>query len=152
MKIEKLRNPEEVLLRDGKTLKQALELHNKWLKDEEGGKKLSIKAEDLRYVDLSCLDLRYVDLSFSDLMYADLSFSDLSKTNLSNSNLRCTDLRYSNLSNADLIYANLSNAKFYLTNLYKTKGEFVGIENVGSRNDTTHYFYNDNRTLCWGNM
>lgn len=44
--------------------------------------------------------------------------------------------------------SDLSKTKFYLTNLYKTKGDFVGVENIGSRNDTTHYFYNDNRIIC----
>ena len=86
-----------------KELKEKLELHKKWLNDEEGGVKLDLRNTDLRHADLSC---------------ADLSRLDLSKT------------------------------KFYLTNLYKAKGNFVGVENIGSRNDTTHYFYNEDRIIC----
>ena len=75
------------------------------------------------------------------------------KLDLRNTDLRNTDLRYSNLSCADLSCADLSRldlskTKFYLTKLYKTKGNFVGVENIGSRNDTTHYFYNEDRIIC----
>ncbi len=89
-------------------LKRKLELHRKWLNDEEGGVKL----------DLRNTNLKGADLSDSDLSYANLYEADLSKT------------------------------EFYSTNLYKTKGNFVGVENIGSRNNTTHYFYNDNRIIC----
>ena len=91
-----------------KELKEKLELHRKWLNDEEGGVKL---------------DLR-------------------------NTNLKGADLSLANLSYANLYEADLSKTEFYSTNLYKTKGNFVGVENIGSKNDTTHYFYNNNRIIC----
>ena len=79
---------------------------------------------------------------------ADLSFEDLSWVDLEGANLKGTDLRGANLSYANLYGADLTNTKFYSTNLYKAKGDFVGVENIGSRGDTTHYFYKDNRVIC----
>ena len=43
-------------------LEKILELHKKWLNDEQEG----IRA-DLSYVDLSKADLRYANLSYADL-------------------------------------------------------------------------------------
>ena len=164
-------------------LKRKLELHRKWLNDEEGGVKLdlrntnlrhtdlegaNLKYADLSYADLSCANLKYVnlihadlkgvDLEGTDLSYADLRYSYLGYADLSYADLRCADLRYADLNNSDLtnsdlryanlINANLSKTKFYLTNLYKAKGNFIGVENIGSKNDTTYYFYNEDRIIC----
>ena len=156
-----------------KELKEKLELHRKWLNDEEGGVKLdlrntNLKGADLSNSDLSNADLRHVDLRNANLTNADLESvyligTDLRNANLTNAdlslaNLSYADLSYANLYEADLIYADLSYAnlyeadlsktEFYSTNLYKTKGNFVGVENIGSKNDTTHYFYNNNRIIC----
>ena len=54
-------------------LEKILELHKKWLNDEQEG----IRA-DLSYVDLSKADLRYSDLSYANLISANLSYADLS--------------------------------------------------------------------------
>ena len=54
-------------------LKQILELHKKWLNDEDGGKRA-----DLSGADLSGADLRGADLSGANLSSADLSSADLS--------------------------------------------------------------------------
>ena len=168
MEIKELRKPEQVILKSGVILYEALKLHSKWLKVERGGKRLSLKGEDLSTADLStadlrCADLRCADLSTADLSYADLSTADLSYADLSYADLSTADLSYADLSTADLSYADLYNtnlckaklnntnfigSKFFSTNLYKAEGCFVGVENVGSRNDTTHYFYNDNRVIC----
>ena len=156
-----------------KELKEKLELHRKWLNDEEGGVKLDLRNTNLKGADLSNSDLSNADLSDSDLRYANLTNADLesvyligtdlrnanlTNADLSLANLSYADLSYANLYEADLIYADLSYAnlyeadlsktEFYSTNLYKTKGNFVGVENIGSRNNTTHYFYNDNRIIC----
>ena len=53
------------------------------------------------------------------------------------------DLRYANLTGT-----NFKNANFYITILYKAKGNFIGVENIGSGNDTTHYFYKEDRVIC----
>ena len=124
-------------------LREKLELHRKWLSGEEGGVKLDLRNVDLRCANLRNVDLRCANLTNSNLSCANLKYSNLTNSNLSNSDLRYANLRYANLTNSDL-----SKTKFYLTNLYKTKGDFVGVENIGSRNDTTHYFYNDNRIIC----
>ena len=159
-------------------LREKLELHRKWLSGEEGGVKLDLRNVDLRcanlrsvnlsYAKLRNSNLRYADLRYSDLRYSNLRYSylryaDLTNANLEGADLIGTDLRNANLINADLSLANLSYAdlsyanlyeadlsktEFYPTNLYKTKSNFVGVENIGSRNDTTHYFYNDNRIIC----
>ena len=134
-------------------IKNKLDLHKKWLNGEEGGAKLDLSYADLSYADLSYADLSYADLSYTNLSYADLSYTNLSYANLYEVNLSCANLyevnlRRANLSCADLNNVDLSKAKFYLTTLYKIKGDFVNVGNIGSRNDTTHYFYNDNRIIC----
>ena len=146
-----------------KELKEKLELHRKWLRGEEGGIKLDLRNTDLRHADLRQVDLRCAKLNNSDLRNSnlyeaslkganlnnvDLRYADLESADLIYSHLEGTNLRYSDLSCADLSRLDLSKTKFYLTKLYKTKGNFVGVENIGSRNDTTHYFYNDNRIIC----
>ena len=178
MGIEKLRTPKEVLLESGETLEQALESHKKWLQKDKDGERLILIGEDLSNVNLSNVNLSNANLSYCNLSYCNLSYCNLYNTNLGYANLTITDLSCANLSyaylmhadlsyvdlgnanlsNANLSYCNLSyaylsgvnltKASFYLTNLYEAKGEFVGIENIGSRNDTTHYFYNDNRVIC----
>lgn len=141
--MKKIRQPSEVTLKNGKTLEEVLRLHKKWLDNEEGGERLDLYGEDLRYVNLSGVNLSWADLKGVDLTYVNLSWADLSNTNLSDANLICVNLKGANLRGTDL-----ENCKFYLTNLYKCKGDFVSVGNIGSRNDTTHYFYKDNRIIC----
>ena len=61
-------------------LKQALELHGKWLNDEEGGKRLDLSSADLRYADLRYANLRYADLRYADLRYANLRYANTINT------------------------------------------------------------------------
>lgn len=68
-------------------LNTIIQLHEKWLRGELGGKKADLSYADLRDANLSGADLRDADLSYADLSYA--------------------DLRYANLSYADLRYANV---------------------------------------------
>jgi len=63
-------------------LKDILDRHGKWLRNEESGQRA---------------DLSYSNLSYSDLSYSDLRGSDLSGSNLSGSNLSGSNLRYSDL-------------------------------------------------------
>lgn len=149
-------------------LKEKLELHKKWLNCEEEGVRLDLRYinltnSDLKQVDLRCAKLSNSDLRNSNLESANLGYANLEGanlrhaklegTNLRHANLRGTNLRNANLSYTDLSYSDLSRldlskTRFYLTKLYKTKGDFVNVGNIGSRNDTTHYFYNDNRIIC----
>ena len=73
-------------------LKQILELHKKWLNDEDGGKRADLSDADLRCADLRGADLRDADLRGADLSGADLSGADLSGADLRGANLRCADL------------------------------------------------------------
>ena len=73
-------------------LKQILELHKKWLNNEDGGKR----------ADLSDADLRRADLSDADLRDADLCGADLSGAYLRDADLCGADLRDADLCGADL--------------------------------------------------
>ena len=84
-------------------LKQALELHGKWLNDEEGGKRFDLSYANLSYADLSYANLNYADLSGADLSYANLSGADLNGANLSGADLNYADLSYADLNGANTI-------------------------------------------------
>ena len=146
--MEKLRQPNEIILKNGKTLEEVLRLHEKWLKDEERGERADLSGEDLNKAILKGTNLTHANLEGADLEGAILKGTILSDAILNNVDLSHANLTHANLEGADLEGAILENCKFYLTNLYKCKGEFVGVENIGSRNDTTHYFYNDDRVIC----
>lgn len=59
-------------------LAKILELHKKWLNDEEGGERANLSGADLRWADLSRANLRWADLSGANLSGANLSSADLS--------------------------------------------------------------------------
>jgi len=79
-------------------LKDILEKHGKWLRDEDGGEYANLSGANLRYADLSYANLSGADLSGADLSYANLSYANLSDADLSGANLRDADLSYANLS------------------------------------------------------
>ena len=80
-------------------IKKVLELHKKWLNNEQGGERAN---------------LREADLSGADLCWADLRGADLRGANLSGANLRGADLRRADLREADLQGANLDFSCFPL--------------------------------------
>ena len=106
-------------------LKQILELHKKWLNNEDGGKRADLSDADLRgadlrgvnlrRADLSSADLRRADLGDADLRRADLRSADLRDANLSSADLRRADLRSADLRDADLSSADLSDAGLWNT-------------------------------------
>ncbi len=53
-------------------LNTIIQLHEKWLRREPGGKKANLSSADLSGADLSDADLSDADLSHADLRYADL--------------------------------------------------------------------------------
>ena len=77
-------------------LKRALELHEKWVNDEKGGKRLNLSNADLSNADLSNADLRGANLRGADLRGADL---------------RGANLRWANLRGADLRWASTINTR-----------------------------------------
>ena len=56
-------------------IKKVLELHKKWLKNEQGGEKANLNEAVLRWADLHRANLRWVNLSEADLRGANLDFS-----------------------------------------------------------------------------
>ena len=98
---------------DANKLKEILDKHLKWLRNEEGGSR--------------------ADLSGANLSGANLSRADLSRANLSGANLSRADLSRANLYGADLSRANLYGADIELDLLNKffpiacpEAGAFIG--------------------------
>ena len=58
-------------------IKKVLELHKKWLNNEQGGERANLSEADLRGANLSEADLRRADLCWADLSKADLRGADL---------------------------------------------------------------------------
>ena len=98
-------------------LKNALELHEKWLSNEPGGVRLDLHGVDLRLSDLSNANLKRANLSGADLSGVNLSEANLSDANLRHANLRGADFTFANLSDANLRHANLRGADFTFANL-----------------------------------
>ena len=56
-------------------IKKVLDLHQKWINDEDGGEVADLRGVDLSEVDLRGVDLRWVDLRGVDLSGADFDYS-----------------------------------------------------------------------------
>ena len=48
-------------------LQLVLELHTKWLNNEEGGERADLSGTNLRFADLTGTDLTDIDLRYADL-------------------------------------------------------------------------------------
>ena len=88
---------------DVNKLKDVLDKHLKWLRDEDGGERANLSWADLSGADLSGADLSRANLSRADLSRADLSGADLSWSNLSGADLSRADLSGADLSRASYI-------------------------------------------------
>lgn len=86
-------------------LNKVLELHKKWLNNEEGGLRANLRCANLR-----CANLKCANLSGADLTHANLSGAILSGAILSGANLTDAILSGADLSGADLTYADLTDA------------------------------------------
>ncbi len=95
-------------------IKQVLDLHKKWLNNEQGGEKANLSEADLRGADLREANLRWADLSEANLSEANLSEADLRGADLREANLRGVNLRGVNLRWADLSGADLDFSCFPL--------------------------------------
>ena len=100
-----------------KSLKEILNLHEKWLNCEDGGKRANLSNADLRKANLIGADLSNADLSNTNLSDANLSNTNLGNADLSNANLSNTNLSNADLSNTNLSDANLSNTNLRYTDL-----------------------------------
>ena len=128
-------------------LKEKLELHRKWLNDEEGGVKLDLRNTNLGYADLRGADLRRADLEGANLKYANLKYANLRRANLygadlTSVNLINADLSYADLRRADLTNAKLNNIKYnHLTSFLALqcpeKGSFIAYKKAKDINSDT---------------
>ena len=91
-------------------IKEILEKHLKWIKDENGGERADLSGANLSGADLSGADLYESNLSRANLSRADLSGANLSGADLSGANLSGADLSGANLYESDLSRASLSGA------------------------------------------
>ena len=80
-----------------KQLKKILELHQKWINKEPGGKIANLWEADLREANLREADLRGADLREANLREANLREADLRRANLWEADLREADLREADL-------------------------------------------------------
>ena len=103
---------------DKARLKEILDKHLKWLRNEDGGFRANLSCADLSCANLSCANLSGANLSCADLSCANLSCANLSYADLSCADLSRADLSGANLSRADLSGANLSRADLSRANLY----------------------------------
>ena len=101
-------------------IQKVLELHRKWLNNEDGGASADLRSADLIGADLRDADLRGADLRgakfedtnlrYANLRYANLEGADLRGADLRSANLRSANLRGADLRGADLRGANLRGA------------------------------------------
>lgn len=91
-------------------LREILDKHSKWLRDEDGGEQANLIEADLRDTEPLRGNLRYADLTGADLSHADLSCANLGDVNLKGANLKGVNLRHANLSHSDLTDADLRGA------------------------------------------
>jgi len=78
-------------------LDNIIKLHNKWLKDEEGGEKANLRGAELEYANLEYANLCNANLRGADLRGAYLNYANLCNANLCNANLRGAHLKYADL-------------------------------------------------------
>ena len=130
-------------------LKEILESHGKWLRDEVGEKADLIEANlieaDLIEANLSEADLRRADLSGANLSGANLRGADLSEADLRRADLIEADLRRADLSGANLRGADLSGADL--------SEKIIQVGPIGSRKDYTIYWIDRDvvQCGCWNN-
>ena len=126
-------------------LKNALELHEKWLSNEPDGVKL-----DLRHSDLSGLDLSYADLRRADLSNANLRWANLRHANLSHADLRLATLSFSDLRNSILIGAILSDVDLRWANTINAGGlDVICVQlNTSDKNRQVQYYVQLNKVTA----
>ena len=150
-------------------IKEVLNNHLKWLKNDPAGRRADLRDADLRGANLRGANLYGADLYGADLRGANLYGADLRGADLRDADLRGADLRGANLYGADLRDADLYGADLRGANLYGAdlrgadlygaeikdrEGNEVKIEKImsigpiGSRNDITMvYFTTDKKAL-----
>ena len=101
---------------DAKTLREAVEAHQRYIAGRSGGRRLSLTYADLSNCALEGVDLREADFAGANFTGASLARANLAGAILFGADLREADLRRANLKRADLRGAclrgaNLANAE-----------------------------------------
>lgn len=152
-------------------LNEILEKHKHYLNQDcegWGDMKANLSGANLSGLDLINVDLSYADLTNVNLSGANLSYANLRRVHFKNANLegvslegselikadlRCANLNKAKLNRTNLQCANLKNANLSHTELYGANFRYaicdvISVGNIGSRRDTTYYFYKDDRVIC----
>ncbi len=137
-------------------LNKILELHKKWLNDEDGGVKANLSEANLRGADLRGADLRWANLKGANLEGADLRWANLIRAvlegaDLERADLEGADLRGANLRGADLDLrgaelegADLRGADLRWAIIQKLIGlEIIAIQVDTSRKNNMIIYYKD---------
>ena len=95
---------------DAKQLKEVIENHGKWLRNEDAGTRADLRCANLTRANLIDADLTGADLTGADLRCANLTRADLRDANLIDADLTGADLTGANLTGANLTGANLTRA------------------------------------------
>jgi hypothetical protein len=114
-----------------KELSIKLDLHKKWLNDDEDGACLNLTMANLIGANLIGANLVGANLSGADLTRANLINADLTRADLTRANLTMANLIGANLIGANLIGANLVGAKLIgadLTNADLTGANLSGAD------------------------
>ena len=91
-------------------LKEILEKHIKWLRNEDGGQRANLQGANLQGANLKDADLQRADLRWANLQGVDLRWANLQGVDLKDADLRYADLQGANLKDADLQRADLQRA------------------------------------------
>jgi hypothetical protein len=116
-------------------LKEILELHQKWLNDEDGGIRANLIDANLSDANLTGANLIDANLTGANLTYANLIDANLTRANLIGANLTDAYLYRANLTRANLTRANLTDANLtganltgaYLTGAYLYRAKLIDV-------------------------
>ena len=88
-------------------LQTILDLHQKWLYNEEEGKRADLRGANMSLADMRGTNLRGADLSGADLRGANMSGTDLRGADMSGANMSLADMRGTDLRGADMSLADM---------------------------------------------
>lgn len=137
---------------NGKTVKQILDEHLKWLRGEGGGHIANLSHADLREVDLTGVNLREANLSHADLRGAYLTRVDLRCAYLTRVDLREADLTRADLEGADLRGADLRGTDLRGTDLEGADLRVADLYNVVGKDILVFQFKQHSAYSCDGNI
>ena len=128
-----MRNIKDVILKDGKNLKEVLELHEKWVNCEVGGVRANLTGADLTDSNLTDANLRGADLRGADLRGADLRGANLRGAYLTDADLRGANLRGANLKGADLKDIIYNEGTSFFALQCPEEGSFIGYKKANNK-------------------